>query len=86
MVAILADDNYKCIFMNENDRILIRISLKCITRSPIDSKPALVQVMARRQTGKKPVSELMLNPVNWHIYSALVGDELVLQLGSNIMV
>ena len=25
MAAILADDIFKCIFMNENDRILIRI-------------------------------------------------------------
>ena len=28
MAAILTDDIFKCIFLNENDRILIRISLK----------------------------------------------------------
>ena len=28
MAAILADNNFKCIFLNENDRITIRISLK----------------------------------------------------------
>ena len=42
MAAILADSNFKCIFLNENDRILIQISLKFFIRSPIDNKPALV--------------------------------------------
>ena len=42
MAAILADDNIKCIFVNENDKIPIRISLKFVPRSPIDNKPALV--------------------------------------------
>ena len=41
-----ADDKFKCIFVNENDRIPIRISLKFVSKSPIDYKPALVQVMA----------------------------------------
>ena len=40
MAVILADDNFKCIFLNENDRIPIRISLRFITRSLIDNKPA----------------------------------------------
>ena len=60
MAAILADDNLKCIFLNENDRIPIRISLKCIPMSPIDNKSALVQVMAWRRTGAKPLSGPML--------------------------
>ena len=42
MAAILADDNLKCILLNENDRIPIRISLKFVPRSPIDNKSALV--------------------------------------------
>ena len=42
MAAIFADDNFKCIFLNENDRIPIRISLKLIPRSPIHNNPALV--------------------------------------------
>ena len=60
MAASLADDNFKCIFLNENDRIPIWISLKFVPRSPIDNKPALVQVMAWHQTGAKPLTELML--------------------------
>ena len=60
MAAILADDNFKCIFMNENDKIPIKISLKFIPMSPIDNKPALVQVMAWHRKGDKPLLELML--------------------------
>ena len=42
MAAILAEDIFDCIFLNEYDRILIQISLKYVPRSPIDNKPALV--------------------------------------------
>ena len=41
MAAILADDNFKCIFFNENDTIPVRISLRFVPMSPIDNKPAL---------------------------------------------
>ena len=60
MTAILADDIFKCIFLNENYRNPIQISLKFVPRIPIDNKPALVQVMAWRRTGAKPLPELML--------------------------
>ena len=63
MAAILADDNLKCIFLNENDRTLIQISLKFVPRSPIDNNSALVQVMAWRRTGDKPFPELMLTHI-----------------------
>ena len=60
MATILADDIFKCIFLNENDWISIKISLKFVPRSPIDNKPALVQVMAWRRTGDKPLPEPMM--------------------------
>ena len=60
MAAILADDIFKCIFLNEHDKIAIQISLKHVPRNPIDNKPALVQVMAWRRTGDKPLSEPMM--------------------------
>ena len=60
MAAILADDIFKSIFLNENDLISIQISLKLVPRSPIDNKAALVQVMAWRLTGDKPLPEPML--------------------------
>ena len=61
MAANLADDIFKCIFLNENDRIPIQISLKLVPRTPIDNTPALVQVMAWRRTGDKPLHEPMMN-------------------------
>ena len=60
MADILVDDNFKYIFLNENYRIPIQLSLKFVPRSPIDNKPAMVQVMAWRQTGDKPLPELLL--------------------------
>ena len=64
MAAILSDDNFKCIFLYENERIPIRISLKFVSRSPVDNKPvALVQVMAWHRTGTKPLPETMLNQI-----------------------
>ena len=38
----------------------INISLKYVGKGPIDNNPALVQIMAWRQTSDKPLSELML--------------------------
>ena len=46
LAAILADYIFNCIFLNENDRIPIHILLKYVPRSPVDNKPALIQVMA----------------------------------------
>ena len=60
MATILADDIFKGICLNENDRIPIQISLKFVPRSPIDNKLALVQAMAWRRTGDKPLPEPML--------------------------
>ena len=40
MAAILADDIFKWIFLNEKGRIPIQISLNFVPRSPIDNKPA----------------------------------------------
>ena len=59
MAATLADGSFKRIFfkLNETDRIPIRFSLKFVRRSPIDNKPALVQVMVWRRTGDMPLSE-----------------------------
>ena len=60
MAAMLADDIFKCIFLNENDRIQIQISLEFVHRSPIDNKPALIQVMAWRRACDKPLPEPMM--------------------------
>ena len=60
MAAILADNIFKCNLLNENDKILIQISLKLVPSSPIDNKSAFVQVIAWRRTGDKPLPEQMM--------------------------
>ena len=52
-----ADDILKCIFLNENVWIPIKISLKSAPKGPINNIPALVQIMAWRRPGDKPLSE-----------------------------
>ena len=59
MAGILTDYFDKCIFLDEN-KIPIQISLTLVIRSPIDNRPALVQVMAWRRTGDKPIPEPMM--------------------------
>ena len=55
------DDVLKRIFLNENDCILIRISLKPVSKGQINNTPALVQIMAWRRTGDEPLSEPMMS-------------------------
>ena len=76
MAAILADNIFIYIFLNEIDKVLIQISLKLVPWSPINNKPALVQLMAWRQTGDKPLPDPMMTQFTWCIYVALGGDEL----------
>ena len=54
------DDIFKGIFLNQNVRISVKISLKFAPKASIDNKSALFQVMAWRQTGDKPLPEPML--------------------------
>ena len=42
MAAILADDIFKCIFVNEKFCMLIKISMKFVPEGPIDNDQALV--------------------------------------------
>ena len=54
------DDIFKRIFLNQNIRIPINISLEFVPKGPINNIPALVQIMAWRRPGDKPLSETML--------------------------
>ena len=51
------DDIFKCIFVNENVWILVKISLKFVPKGPINNIPALVQIMAWHRPGDKPLYE-----------------------------
>ena len=62
-----ADDVFKCIFLNENVWILLKISLKFVPKGPINIIPSLVQVMAWRRPGDNPLSEPMMVSLLTHI-------------------
>ena len=61
------DDVFKCIFLNENVWISFKISLKFVPKGPINNIPALVQIMAWRRPGDKPLSEPMMVRLPTHI-------------------
>ena len=62
-----ADNIFKCIFLNENEWILHRISLKFVPKVRINNIPTLVQIMVWRQPGDKPLSEPMMVSLLRHI-------------------
>ena len=62
-----ADDIFKCIFLNENVWITVKISLKFVPKAAINNIPALVQIMAWRRSGDKPLSEPMMVGLPTHI-------------------
>ena len=62
-----ADDIFKRIFLNENVIISIKMSLKFVSKGPINNIPALVQLMAWRRPGDKPLSEPMAVSLPTHI-------------------
>ena len=54
------DDIFKCIFLNENIWTSIKFSLKFVPMGPINNILALIQIMAWRRPGDKPLSEPMM--------------------------
>ena len=70
-----ADDTFKRIFLNENVRIPIKISMKFVPKGPINNIPALVQIMAWRRPGDNHyLNQWWL--VYWRIYASLGLNEL----------
>ena len=62
-----ADDIFKCIFLNENIWIPVKISLKYVPKGPINNIPTFVQIMAWRRSGDKPLSKPMMVGLPAHI-------------------
>ena len=62
-----ADDIFRSIFLNENIWIPIKISLESVPKGPVNNIPALVQIMAWRRPGDKPLSEPMMIILLMHI-------------------
>ena len=73
-----ADDIFKCIFLNQNAWISLTISLKFVPKVRINNIPALVQIMAWRRPGDKPISKpTMVSSlthicVTWHQWAKTV--------------
>ena len=55
-----ADDIFKCMFLNGNVWISLKISRKFVPMFRINNIPAFVQIMAWRRPGDKPLSEPMM--------------------------
>ena len=55
-----ADDTFERIYLNENIRIPIKISLKFVPKVTNNTIQALVQIMAWRRPGDKPLSKAMM--------------------------
>ena len=51
---------FKCIILNESVLVGIKMSPKFAPKGQIDNIPTLVQIMAWRQKGDKPLPEQML--------------------------
>ena len=58
---------FRCIFLNENAWISLKISLKFVVKVRINNIPALVQIMAWHRPGDKPLSEPMMISLLMHI-------------------
>ena len=60
-------DNILNSFFSENVSVSIKISIKFLPRCPINNIPALVQIMAWRRTGDKPLSQPMMVSLLLHM-------------------
>ena len=61
------DDSFRCIFLNENVWIYSKFSLKFVPKGSFNNIPTLVQIMAWRRPGDKPLSESAMVSLLTHI-------------------
>ena len=71
-----ADDIFKCIFLNENVWISLKISLKFVPRVQIKKYTSIGSDNGLVPTRWQAIIRTYDNPVHWCIYVALGGDEL----------
>ena len=62
-------DIFISIFLDENVWITIKISMKFLPNGPINSTPALIQILVWRRLSDKPLSEPMML-CYWRIYAS----------------
>ena len=61
-------------FLNDNVWISLQISLKFVPKVQINNIPALVQIMAWRRPGDKPLSEPMVFSLLTHMASLSLNE------------
>ena len=61
------DKIFKCIFLNEDARISLKIPLKFVPKVRINNIPALLEIMSWRRLGDKPLSQPMMVSLPTHI-------------------
>ena len=61
------DDIFKCISLDVNVSVSLSISLKFVPKVRINNIPPLVQIMAWRRSGDKPLSEPVMVSILTHI-------------------
>ena len=61
------DDIFKCIFLNVNTWISLKISLKLVHKDGISNIPAFIQIMAWHRTDDTPLNEPMMVGLPTHI-------------------
>ena len=75
------EEIFTCIFLNETYDILIRISLKFVSKVPIDNMRTLVPVLAWHKIGDKRLPEPMLTKFCddiWHHQAAGLMSEVIM--------
>ena len=65
--AAILQTIFKCILLNENVSMLLKISLKFVRNVTINNIPALVQIMACCRPGGNPLSEAVMVRLLRHI-------------------
>ena len=64
---LFTDNIFKCIFLNENEWILIQTSLNFVPKGTINNILAMVQIMVWDSPGAKPLLEPMMVRLLMHI-------------------
>ena len=86
------DDTFMRIFLKENVRISIKVSLQFDPKVPMNNIPALVQIMAWCHPGNKPLSEAMMVNLPTHIcvsrtqwFNSLYEEPMLLTLNNKLI-
>ena len=66
-MAAISQTTFRMHFLDRYIWIVINISLKCVLNGQINNIPSLVQIMAWRRPGDKPLSEPMMVTLGTHI-------------------